>query len=167
MGNSHHHWCGTAPLLRSPRLHLARIGRVATYVAIVCRQIAMYSFHCLHPALLQNILRPRIDPYITWLWLVLPCHPICRSNVKVVGGSMSIRGVLYFNPSLISSLFALLTTFHLSINKILLPLDNIMPPPTPCPSFLRLLLGYCCMMFCCFLLWPLPCPFLLLACCLF
>jgi hypothetical protein len=43
MGNSHHHWCGTAPLLRSPHLHSARIGRIATYIAIVCRQIRMYS----------------------------------------------------------------------------------------------------------------------------
>ena len=40
---SHHQRCGTAPLFCSPCLHLVRIGRVATYTAIVCRQTVMYA----------------------------------------------------------------------------------------------------------------------------
>jgi hypothetical protein len=36
MGCSHHQRRGIAPLVRSPRLHSPRIGRVATYTAIVC-----------------------------------------------------------------------------------------------------------------------------------
>ena len=43
MGCSHHQRHGIAPLFRSPRLHLSRIGRVATYTVIVCRRIKIYS----------------------------------------------------------------------------------------------------------------------------
>jgi hypothetical protein len=42
IGCSHHQRHGIAPLLRSPRLHSLRIGQVATYTAIVCRQAKMY-----------------------------------------------------------------------------------------------------------------------------
>jgi hypothetical protein len=40
---SHHQRCGIAPRFLTPCSHLPRIGRVATYTAIVCRQISIYS----------------------------------------------------------------------------------------------------------------------------
>jgi hypothetical protein len=43
IGCSHHHRWGTAPLCCSPCLHSCRIGLVATYTAIVCQRICIYS----------------------------------------------------------------------------------------------------------------------------
>ena len=40
---SHHQRRGIAPRFLSPCIHSSRIGRVATYIAIVCRRISMYS----------------------------------------------------------------------------------------------------------------------------
>jgi hypothetical protein len=40
---SHHQRRGIAPRFLSPCIHSSRIGRVATYIAIVCRQTSIYS----------------------------------------------------------------------------------------------------------------------------
>ena len=88
MGCSHHQRRGIAPLFRSPHRHLSRIGRVATYTAIVCggsKYTYPSSSSCIpskHPPTLGT---PTHCPGRAWV--ILLCHSIGRSNVKPLNPS--------------------------------------------------------------------------------
>ena len=80
---SHHQRCGTAPLFRSPCLHSFRIGWVAMYTVIICRQTVMYSASVL---ILQHVLRLWVNPPMSWSppWVMPHRHPLGCTDVEPI-----------------------------------------------------------------------------------